>query len=112
MIVYDVDENYDYQRIKIGDGIKNVNILPFYNDGFVTSVNGVTGDIIIETEIVKYIEQILTDEQKAQAQANIGIKITTDDDAINMLADLNIVSPLSMSDGSIITSPTGKIYYL
>jgi hypothetical protein len=36
LIVYDIDENYDYQRIKIGDGVKNVNVLPFYNDGFVT----------------------------------------------------------------------------
>ena len=30
LIVYDVDENYNYQRIKIGDGIHNVNELPFY----------------------------------------------------------------------------------
>lgn len=70
LIVYDVDENYDYQRIKIGDGVKNVNTLPFYNDGFVTSVNGVTGDVTIETETVKYIEQTLTDEQKSQAREN------------------------------------------
>lgn len=70
LIVYDIDENYDYQRIKIGDGVKNVNTLPFYNDGFVTSVNGVTGDVTIETETVKYIEQTLTDEQKSQAREN------------------------------------------
>ena len=30
LIVYDIDENYNYQRIKIGDGIHNVNELPFY----------------------------------------------------------------------------------
>ena len=29
IIVYDIDENYDYERIKIGDGVSNVNILPF-----------------------------------------------------------------------------------
>jgi hypothetical protein len=28
-IVYDVDENYSYERIKIGDGVQNVNDLPF-----------------------------------------------------------------------------------
>lgn len=54
LIVYDADENYDYQRIKIGDGVKNVNALPFYNDGFVS-----------------YSEQNLTDEQKLQARTNI-----------------------------------------
>lgn len=31
LIVYDIDENYDYERVKIGDGITNVNGLPFIN---------------------------------------------------------------------------------
>lgn len=29
LIVYDIDENYSYERIKIGDGVHNVNDLPF-----------------------------------------------------------------------------------
>lgn len=29
VIIYDVDGNYNYQRIKVGDGINNVNDLPF-----------------------------------------------------------------------------------
>ena len=29
IIVYDVDSNYTYERLKIGDGIKTVNNLPF-----------------------------------------------------------------------------------
>lgn len=29
IIVYDIDENYSYERFKIGDGISNVNNLPF-----------------------------------------------------------------------------------
>ena len=29
VIVYDVDENYPYERIKVGDGVCNVNELPF-----------------------------------------------------------------------------------
>lgn len=33
LIVYDIDENYDYQRIKIGDGVTNVNELPFWDKG-------------------------------------------------------------------------------
>ena len=31
IIVYDIDENYNYERIKIGDGTTNVNDLPFSN---------------------------------------------------------------------------------
>lgn len=34
IIVYDPDENYDYPRIKIGDGETNVNILPFINKDY------------------------------------------------------------------------------
>lgn len=29
IIVYDIDEAHDYERIKMGDGITNVNALPF-----------------------------------------------------------------------------------
>lgn len=32
MIVYDVDADYVYERIKIGDGTRNVNALPFVDD--------------------------------------------------------------------------------
>lgn len=32
LIVYDIDDNYDYERIKIGDGVTNVNSLPFANE--------------------------------------------------------------------------------
>lgn len=30
IIIYDIDDNYDYERLKIGDGVQNVNSLPFY----------------------------------------------------------------------------------
>lgn len=31
MIVYNADANYNYERIKIGDGVRKVNELPFVN---------------------------------------------------------------------------------
>ena len=30
IIVYDIDETYNYERVKIGDGITKVNSLPFH----------------------------------------------------------------------------------
>ena len=33
IVVYDPDGNYDYPRIKIGDGKTNINSLPFIKDG-------------------------------------------------------------------------------
>lgn len=32
IIVYDIDDTYDYERIKIGDGVTNVNSLSFVNE--------------------------------------------------------------------------------
>lgn len=29
IIIYDIDDNYDYERFKIGDGVTNINDLPF-----------------------------------------------------------------------------------
>jgi hypothetical protein len=60
IIVYDIDENYSYVRFKIGDGIHNVNELPFAVDNItaddlgvyvqdIEPVNAVVGDIWIDT---------------------------------------------------------------
>lgn len=38
IIVYDIDENYNYERFKIGDGETLVNALPFVNDIIPNSV--------------------------------------------------------------------------
>lgn len=32
LIIYDKDENYNWERFKIGDGTTNINALPFVND--------------------------------------------------------------------------------
>lgn len=36
IIIYDTDENYDYERVKIGNGQSTVNDLPFYEAGLAT----------------------------------------------------------------------------
>jgi hypothetical protein len=53
-IVYDKDSSYNYERLKIGDGVQNVNDLPFVDSCgiYVQDVepdNAVTGDIWIDT---------------------------------------------------------------
>lgn len=45
LIIYSPDENYDYSRIKIGDGITNVKELPFCNIGY--DNNAMIGPITI-----------------------------------------------------------------
>lgn len=61
IIVYDTDENYNYERFKIGDGKTTVINLPFQKTN------------IDDLKAVSYnIAQELTDEQKTQARTNIG----------------------------------------
>lgn len=39
IIVYDIDESYNYERFKIGDGVTNVSALPFVEDIFKNNLN-------------------------------------------------------------------------
>ena len=45
LIVYDIDSTHSYERIKIGDGTKNVNALPFIDDTLRTELLTQIGDI-------------------------------------------------------------------
>jgi hypothetical protein len=60
IIIYNEDENYNYKRIKIGNGIDNVNDLDFIKfDGY--------DNILLKTE------QELTYEEKCMVLANLGL---------------------------------------
>ena len=45
IIIYDIDDNYTYERFKIGDGISNVNDLPFAGEN-----NSITLDTTLTQE--------------------------------------------------------------
>ena len=44
IIIYDVDATHTSERIKIGDGIKNVNALPFVDDAVKAQINDLDAD--------------------------------------------------------------------
>jgi hypothetical protein len=48
MIIYDIDENYNYERFKIGDGVTNVNLLPFANLNLTSKTVSATSQLVIE----------------------------------------------------------------
>ena len=74
IIIYDIDANYNYERFKIGDGITNINNLPFANqsDWNVTDENSsgyiknkpeeTTEDEIIDLLISMDMMPVVTDE--------------------------------------------------
>lgn len=45
VIVYDPDENYNYSRIKIGDGVTKINSLPFVDEALKTALMELIGGI-------------------------------------------------------------------
>lgn len=47
IIVYDRDENYTYERFKIGDGTTNVNALPFTLDLILTDARAYVDEAIL-----------------------------------------------------------------
>ena len=61
LIIYDVDAQHTYERVKIGDGTTNVNALPFVDDALRTALNAVddkidaldvlVGDTAVATQI-------------------------------------------------------------
>lgn len=62
LIVYDIDETHLYERIKIGDGVQNVNDLPFATDlMFVINVKNSGGKSVSTSYIAdKTFDEILT----------------------------------------------------
>ena len=45
IIVYDKDNNYNYPRVKIGDGVTTVVALPFIDDNTLTSVSNLQTEV-------------------------------------------------------------------
>lgn len=59
IIIYDPDVNYNYSRLKIGDGIKTVSKLPFLIDYFTTGyIDEVTGGCPLPSPSVCYTLRI------------------------------------------------------
>ena len=68
IIIYDKDDNYNYPRVKIGDGVTTIVALPFIDDNALTSVNNLqtevnnikalTSDEAINTKVNAVIQDI------------------------------------------------------
>ena len=67
IIVYDIDENYNYERIKIGDGVTNVNDLPFADSAVNEKIDAV-GALVGDTSVADQINEALLNNQADWAQ--------------------------------------------
>lgn len=127
IIVYDIDDNYNYERIKIGDGITNVNELPFADDALraelfeqigaindkVDAVSVLVGDTAVSDQINEALLNNQSDWEQTDETAPDFIKNKPDeDDALELIAEMGVVEPVAASDGSIYTDKNGVIYAL
>jgi hypothetical protein len=69
VIIYDIDDNHSYERIKIGDGSKNVNELPFVNDALKTELASQIDDVDDKVDAVS----VLVGDKKVSEQINTAI---------------------------------------
>lgn len=87
LVIYDPDENFNYARTKIGDGIKKVNDLPFIN----IQVDWTQND---ETAI---------DYIKNKPDEN---------DAIQLAIETELISPIATASGEILTDKNKTVFTL
>jgi hypothetical protein len=52
IIVYDIDDNYNYERFKIGDGVTLVNELPFADESIIVESTRVTHNDYLLSNII------------------------------------------------------------
>lgn len=90
IIVYDIDETYNYERVKIGDGIRKVNDLPFVDVQSDWEQNDPTA--------LDYVKN--------------KPEIATDDEILEMLIELNMLPVVADSDGSLLADENENILLL
>ena len=90
LIVYDPDENFNYARTKIGDGLRSVNDLPF---------------VQVQSDWNQ------NDENAPDFVKNKPVKMTKDD-ALNLLLELNDIKPIINENGTVFTNESGAIFVI
>lgn len=127
VIVYDIDENYSYERIKIGDGIQNVNTLPFVNDALrteileqinnvdtkVNEVSALVGDTSVSDQIDEALLNSQADWDQTDSTKPDYIKNKPDEnDALELVSEMGLAEPVFAEDGSVYTDENGVLYTL
>lgn len=121
IIVYDKDDNYNYPRVKIGDGVTTVVALPFIDDNTLTSVSNLqtevnnvkasTSDEALNTKVNAIIQDIgsLTIDLNS---AESGTVPFTNSDMLGGLPASSYLQvadfPQSLTDAGVVKSVGGK----
>lgn len=113
IIVYDRDDNvtdellkgpYTYARFKIGDGATLVSDLPFID---ASTLSGAS----LETTLNNSNIEIPTSHAVFTA-LEYKMDIVDENDAMELMSELDLIAPATADDGSIYTDENGVIYTL
>ena len=108
LIVYDIDSTYTYERIKIGDGTKNVNALPFVDDALKTYLLEQIGAVDDKVGAVSTLvgDKKVSDQIEAAAEvyvgptrptdSNIKVWINTSEEGTGVVPIIPIVSSVAL----------------
>lgn len=121
IIVYDKDDNYNYPRVKIGDGVTTVVALPFIDDNTLTNVSNLqtevnnvkasTSDEALNTKVNAIIQDIgsLTIDLN---NAESGTVPFTNSDMLGGLPASSYLQvadfPQALTDAGVVKSVAGK----
>ena len=128
LIVYDVDENYNYERIKIGDGAKNVNDLKFVDDALraelleqigtvddkIGAVSALVGDTAVSEQISTAIDEATADDFGIYVQAHEPTDAVAGDIWIDTANDPSYIPPAlpeitEADNGKVLMVVNGKL---
>ena len=101
VIVYDIDTNYTYERIKIGDGKTVVSALPFVDDAVRTELLAEIG------AVSALVGDIAVSEQISAAIADI--PYATDSEILAMMLEEGAFPVIQTEDGSVLCSAENEI---
>ena len=92
LIVYDVDENYSYERFKLGDGINYVNDLPFADEALVETINELDSKLREVSSQQSDFSDLLTEHLLGVDTSNLATvdKITYLDDRGGGVSDIEV----------------------
>ena len=122
IIVYDKDDNYNYPRVKIGDGVTTIVALPFIDDNTLTNVSNLqtevdnvkdsTSDEALNTKVNTIIQDIgaLTIDFN---NAESGTVPATNSDMLGGLPASSYLQvadfPQALTDAGVVKSVAGKM---
>lgn len=109
IVVYDIDADYTYERIKIGDGVRNVNALPFVDDALratlveqinavddkVDAVSTLVGDKSVSEQIAA--ANIIHVGPTAPTDPNIQVWINTSEEGTGIIPVLPRIATITLA---------------